>query len=244
MIKNFSISPSVYRQTDCVLALGGIMIWLLNGLYHCPQDSFQSLAEEACQHIPIDYYTYDEALNEGENTVPLMFDAGLYFVCDIVIDASGIYCIPFHKQFSNEAILSAFRIDLQNLRQIIEVPTLNLARRGTNPERTSNHSKCCTLNADDICPYGRDLPHIDEHRLANIQVRPHRRMRGEDVTHFEMHGGGSHNPDDCACNMDQPHNLILRARNLMEQFFFDIIEESLNKKSVSEGAWTNIPKDL
>lgn len=220
------------------------MIWILNGLYHRPEPRFQKLAEEACQQVPLDYEDYDEDLDDSDNdSMPLMYDAGLYFVCDIVVDHSGTYRLPFHKTFTEEAIIAAFRITIREIKEVMGVGDLHLSRPKAHLERTANRSKRRTIHVDDIRPEDRDLPQIDSH-LDNIQLRPTQRMRGEDVNHFAIHGGGNRTNGVDDHNDEESQDITLRVKKILEQFFFDMIEESPNKKSAKEGAWTNIPRQM
>lgn len=220
-------------------------MWLVNGLHHRPQDNFQLLAEEACQRVPLNYEDYDPDLDgdDLEASAPLMYNAGVYFVCDVSSDrGSGVYRIPIHKEFSDQALMSAFRMPQEEIRRIIGINQLReIPRPRTNPQRTNNRSTRATLRADYYRPEDRALPQINN-VLDDIEIRPTHRMRGDDVTHFRNHGGGNRavaREEEMA-----QRSVTTTVQKILEQFFIDIIEESPNRKSVSQGAWTNIPKVL
>ena len=245
MVKSLCNSSAEGRGTECSLALGGIVVWLLNGLHRRPQDHFQSLAEEVCQRIPVNYEDYDPEFDhdDAEATEPLMYSAGVYFVCDVVPDTgSPAYRIPYHKQASEDALMRAFKMSHQEIaritgmNQIREVP-----RRRTNAQRTNNRSTRPTLRADYFRPEDRALPQINN-ALDDVEIRATHRMRGEDVTHFMNHGGG--NRAEAGEQEMGQENVTVLVQKILEQFFIDMITESPNRKSASEGPWTNIPKVL
>lgn len=137
--KNLGYSSGKERKTHNTLALGAIIIWLLNGLYHRQQHNFKALGREACQHLPINYDKYDEDLDhEHKDFIPLMYDVGLYFLCNIVDDQSGTYRILYHKTFSKQALVSAFKLSTIQIREIISAEDHPCQRHNANPDHTSN----------------------------------------------------------------------------------------------------------
>ena len=247
VIKNLYHSNVRDRKSDCALALGALAIWIINGLYHRPEDQFLKLAKDACQHIPTDYDDYVDGLETEDPDVimPLMYEAGLYFVCDIVTDDSGTFRLPFHKAISDDAFKNAFQLSIEDVRQVMGVANHNLSRRVINPDRTNNRSKRRTLRVQDIRPPDRTLPEVNEALLQNVYIRPTRSMGGPDVDHFARHGGG--NRDAQVLLNNQPNNnqdISLKVQHILEQFFYDMLQESPNRKGASQGAWTNIPSEL
>ncbi|KIM49967.1 hypothetical protein SCLCIDRAFT_1116525, partial [Scleroderma citrinum Foug A] len=220
VVKSLCNSSAEGRGTECSLALGGIVVWLLNGLHRRPQDHFQSLAEEVCQRIPVNYEDYDPEFDhdDAEATEPLMYSAGVYFVCDVVPDTgSPAYRIPYHKQASEDALVRAFKMSHQEIaritgmNQIREVP-----RRRTNAQRTNNRSTRPTLRADYFRPEDRALPQINN-ALDDVEIRATHRMRGEDVTHFMNHGGG--NRAEAGEQEMGQENVTVLVQKILEQFF-------------------------
>ncbi|KAI6044342.1 hypothetical protein EDC04DRAFT_2561460, partial [Pisolithus marmoratus] len=70
-------------------------------------------------------------------------------------------------------------------------------------------------------------------------------MHGPDVDHFAQHGGGSHDAQVLiGAAQDDGEDTPTRIKLLLEQFFYDMLEESPNKKAATDGPWTNIPKWL
>ena len=235
------------RKSDCTIGLGAMAIWMLNGLYRRPDDRYTKLAEEACQHVPVDYDEYDpeEDQDNPDLFIPLMYDAGLYFVCDIVTDASSTFRLPYHKAISEAAIMAAFKMSLDEVRNIIGIADHQLSRTVRNAERTNNRSSRKTLRMDDIRPMDRPLPQINEDFIQNVVVQPQQRIQGPDVQHFTQHGGGTRDAQVLIrLQVQDDPNFTRRIQVLLEQFFHDLLLESPNKKSGSEGAWTNIPKAL
>ncbi|KAH0832860.1 hypothetical protein J3R83DRAFT_11787 [Lanmaoa asiatica] len=179
IIKNLCYSSSKKRKSHNALALGGIVIWLLNSLYHRQQHDFEPLAREACQHVPINYKDYDSDVDhEEECFTPLMYDAGLYFICDIVDDHSGTYQIPYHKSFSEQALISAFKLSTDQMRQIVGVGDHPRRRPNGNLQRMSNQSTRTTIRVEDIQAEDRPLPKIASD-LGNMSLQPPHGMDGD-----------------------------------------------------------------
>ncbi|KAG8221814.1 hypothetical protein J3R82DRAFT_2152, partial [Butyriboletus roseoflavus] len=245
VMKNLLQSSIRDRRTECSIALGSITIWLLNGLYHRPNRYFNELAKQACQLVPIDYDNYDEDdAEDEEGCAPLMFDAGLYFICDITRDRSGTYRIPYHKSFTEQAIVSAFHLSLREIREAMGITRITQLRIKPNMERSNNQTKKRTLPVDDTRNDDRPLPQINDQGFENIRMRPAQRMRGEDVDHFARHGGGNRIQALDNPNVDPEADLSMRIKKILEQFFYDIIQQAPNRKSAQDGSWTNIPVDM
>lgn len=247
VIKNLYNSSIRNLKSDCALGLGAISIWILNGLYRRPDDRFIKLAEEACQHIPTDYEDYEDGIeiDDPDAIMPLMYEAGLYFVCDIVQDKSDTLRLPFHKAISDQAFQNAFRLPITEVRQIMGTSNHNLPRTLANIERTANRSKRRTLDIENIRPADRSLPHMQETFLNDIKQRPSKRMRGPDVDHFAQHGGGNRDAQVLLNALQEDdQDTATKVKLILEQVFYDILMESPNKKAAHEGAWTNIPMAL
>ena len=129
-------------KSDCAIGLGALAIWLLNGLYHRPEPRFIKLAQEACQHVPVNYDEFDpeQDADDPDAVMPLMYNAGLYFLCDIVVDRSHTYRLPYHKAISDQAVMQGFSMSLEEVRRIIGVANLDMPRHRQNTERTNNRS--------------------------------------------------------------------------------------------------------
>lgn len=184
VMKNLLQSSSRDRKTECSLALGAITIWLVNGLYHRPELHFMELSQQACQLVPLDYDNHDEDIDEEEDCAPLMFNAGLYFICDIARDHSGTYCIPYHKSFTEEAIVSAFHLSLRKIRDIMGITQITHICIQSNVEQSNNHTRKHTIHVDDAWDEDRPLLQIPNANFEDLQFRPAQCMRGEDVNHF------------------------------------------------------------
>ncbi|KAG6370137.1 hypothetical protein JVT61DRAFT_12439 [Boletus reticuloceps] len=238
VLRNLAASTARNRQSDSVVGLAGLVIWILNGLYRRPDPRFNSLAAEACQHIPVDYDQQDPDI---EDLRPLMYDAGLYFVCDIVADSTLTLRLPFHKAMSDDAIRRAFGRDLLEIRSMIGVAIPDVQRRTGVPDRTANRSSRVTLRVDDIRPAERAVPQIDDRLLHNIQRRHPAVARGPDVEHFRTHGGGTRDGQMLRAQPAGSDDFIRTIKTLLEQMFHDILQESPNQRSALGRAWTNIP---
>lgn len=178
---------------------------------------------------------------ENEPSVtPVMYSAGLYFVCDIIINQCGIYRIPFHKSFSENTMLRAYCTNLTEIRSIMGIGDLQVPCRCRNNERTNNRTIRQTIAVNNICAEDCKLPDLNLNNLNinDIEVRDPNAMlmQGEDVDHFHNHGGGNcnqqHQVDE---DNAEANSLHVTIQKLLEQFYFNIISESPNKKAAADG---------
>ncbi|KIO04315.1 hypothetical protein M404DRAFT_26510 [Pisolithus tinctorius Marx 270] len=125
-------------------------------------------------NIPTDYDDYvDDFEDQDDDAImPLMYEAVLYFVCDIVIDNIGAFHLPHHKAISDEAFQSAFWLTLPQVQQIMGVANHDLLWTLSNQHHTSNHSKHPTLHVQDIRPTNHPLPQVNIDLLENITIHP------------------------------------------------------------------------
>ena len=247
VLSNLSDAPSKERSSESSLALGAMMIWILNGAHRTPAYRLLSLAEQACPQI----LTEDVIDPEDPDavTAPLMYEAGIYFICDLVADSrTHFYRMPYSKEFDSQSILQAYEKGTMNeLDHILGVGELQIGPLQPHTDRTSNRSTRQTMDVCHFRPQDRPLPAIGP-SLNGILLPNPPRPHGPDVDYFVRHGGGNRQPvpdDDEPHFQDAPHNpLKSEVRIILEQMFFDILQESPNKKSQLEGAWTNIPQAL
>lgn len=192
----------------------------------------------------------DDDLEDPDTiTMPLMYEAGVYFICDVVADnVTHGYRIPWAKQFSPQLIAQAYdQGTINQVRHLLGAGELNTGRRPINIERTSNRTANPTLDVQNLRPHDRPLPQIGN-RLNGLPVPKVRRPQGPDVDHFNQHGSGNrrldiaNNPD---LNNEVPEiSLKQQVQEILEQLYYDILHESPNKRNHLEGAWTNIPRAL
>lgn len=93
--------------------------------------------------MPIDYNECNKDEDCDDNNsgfIPLMYDTGLYFVCDIVVDRSRRYWIPYHKSFSEKALASAFKLSMEQIQEILSAGDLLYKCHNANLEHTINQS--------------------------------------------------------------------------------------------------------
>ncbi|KAF8130614.1 hypothetical protein EV363DRAFT_1296686 [Boletus edulis] len=109
----------------------------------------------------------------------------------------------------------------------------------------AQHTNNCTLNqtieVHSIRPREQLLPEIGHSPLPDFAY-PQR----PDINYFHQHGRGNRPlipPDDDA--KPEPENsLKSHVQLILEQMFYDILQESPNCKSHSQKPWTNIPLTL
>lgn len=230
------------------------MIWILNGAHRTPADKFINLAQEACALVHTEGEPDDPDGSDDSDAIaaPLMYDAGVYFLCDIVQDvASKCYRIPWGKTFNPTYITIAYEQgtlhDIRHLLGAGEVRTGPRQRQpNTGTERTSNRTSNQTIKVQDIRPAERPLPQITN-RLDGRPIPNPVHPQGVDVDYFQHHGGGNreHDDDDNQPDNQDPQNpLKCQVQLILEQMYYDILQESPNKRNRNEGAWTNIPGEF
>lgn len=223
------------------------MVWILNGAHRTPVYRLLGLAKQACPHV-LDEEDVDPD-DPDMVTIPLMYEAGTYFVCDVVSDTrTNVYRIPHSKAFDQQLILQAYEKGTMNeLRHILGVGDVETGQRQRHTDRTSNRSSCQTMDVRHLRPQDRPLPALG-HRLDGLLLPKPQPPRGPDVDYFHLHGGGNRpleaRDDDPEFIVDPQNPLKNEVQVILEQMFFDILQESPNKKSHREGAWTNIPREF
>ncbi|KAF9227000.1 hypothetical protein BS17DRAFT_764361 [Gyrodon lividus] len=84
--------------------------------------------------------------------------------------------------------------------------------------------------------------------LARFKLEDAGYIQSIDVNHFDLCGGGNQAPgvpfELSNDERDQENPLKQEVQRVLEQMYFDILQESPNKKSHTQGAWTNIPSIL
>ena len=160
------------------------------------------------------------------------------------VTLSWIKVIPYHKAMSDQAVMQAFSMSLEEVCHIISVANLDMPWHRWNIERTNNHSTQWMMHVDHIRPNGCQLPAIQQALIENAQIQPAPHSRGPDVEHFAQHRGGTRDAMALIAQPAAQQDLTRRVQVLLEQFFHDTLMESPNKKAVIQGAWTNIPKVL
>lgn len=223
------------------------MVWILNGAHHTPVHRLVRLAEQACPHV-----LAEEDVDPDDPdalTAPLMYEAGTYFICDIVTDTrTHVYRIPHSKAFDLQLILQAYEKGTMNeLLHVIGTTDVAIGPQPRHTERTTNRSSNKTMDIRHIRPEERPLPTLTA-RLDGLPLPNPQHPRGPDVDYFQQNGGGNRQAegaDDEPQFQEDPQNpLKNEVQVILEQFFFDILQESPNKKSKTEGSWTNIPATL
>jgi hypothetical protein len=227
--------------------LAAIIIWILNGAHRTPCYRALGLAKEACPEVLFD--ENDDPDDPDVITTPLMYEAGTYFICDVVCDSrTQAYRIPYGKTFNPQFIIQAFEIGTMNeLRHMLGVGDVQRGHREPHEERTANRTTHQTMDVRHIRPADRPLPAIG-HRLDGLPFPNPQQPHGADVNFFQEHGGGNRQAIDVGNNFeiqqDANNPLKNEVQIILEQMYFDILQESPNKRSHREGAWTNIPQVL
>ncbi|KAG9308264.1 hypothetical protein JVU11DRAFT_12151 [Chiua virens] len=194
IIQNIHSTAAKDRSSENNLALGAMAIWIINGAHRTPVYRMLGLAKEACPEILLNG---DEDPEDPDAlTTPLMYDAGVYFLCDIISDArTHSYRIPFSKTFTQQFITQAYEVgtinELQHLLDAGEIPRGHQHQQpGGQVERTKNRSSNHTYNIGQMRPADRLLPAIGR-RLDGLPLPEVEQPHGADVDYFHQHGGGN-----------------------------------------------------
>jgi hypothetical protein len=72
------------HSTDATLALGAVCIYMLDTCFTRPAEGFgwEKLIETAYQQV------LKDSDNNDASTMPILYDSGMYFICDIVLNLS------------------------------------------------------------------------------------------------------------------------------------------------------------
>ena len=242
--ENIHSTNSKDHESENSLALSAIIIWILNGAYCTPLYSAMGLAKEACPEILLN--DNDDPEDENAVTTPLMYEAGLYFICDIVADGClNSYCIPWAKVFSPQFIANANeKGTLNDICHMLGGGQVQIGQCAVNPERIANRSIHPTHDVRNLRPYDLPLPQIGNH-LEGLPIPNPQGARGTDVDYYHHHGGGNHCLDiheDLGAAEEHVENpLKVQVQEILAQMYYDILQESPNKRNNVEGPWTNIP---
>ncbi|KAG2062694.1 hypothetical protein BDR04DRAFT_1123766, partial [Suillus decipiens] len=89
------------------LALGAICLYVSNAYFHRPAEGCgsESLIERYCQQVLEDLA--DDEDDEDAPTVPVLYDNGAYFICDIRTFEAEYFIRIYHKS-SMDDIRSSF----------------------------------------------------------------------------------------------------------------------------------------
>lgn len=219
----------------------------MNGVYRTPDYRLFPLAEQACPWVLVDNDV--DAQDPDAITKPLMYEAGVYFICDVTLDSrTNVYRIPFSKTFDELLLARAYEKGTVNdLRHALGVGEVATGNRKPNVERTGNRTSNHTLDVRSLRPPERPLPIVGQ-RLNGLPLPAAPRPRGPDVDYFNRRGGGNRDAVMLELDIQQdPNNgnpLKNEVQVILEQMFFDILQESPNKRTHTEGSWTNIPHML
>ncbi|KAF8551898.1 hypothetical protein OG21DRAFT_1486625 [Imleria badia] len=169
-------------------------------------------------------------------TAPLMYQAGTYFICDVVADSRiPFYCIPYSKTFNSQYILHAYNKGMSRSSKLPEYSPYGPRQQPF-------------ILSDQIGPsFQTPLPVLSP-SVNHVPLLEPPHPHGPNVNYFHYHGGGNCQP---AIDDDEPHlqedpcnPLKIEVHVILKQMFFYIVQEFLNKKSQLEGAWINIPQAL
>ena len=183
------------RALHSSLVLGAVSVWMLNALNHTPPSSpqNQALANACCQHVRGDDESNSEDNSTDEdqdNTVPIKYLRGIYFLADIVNDnTNALWRVPMPVSHRIEELCLTWLYGRASLAILEHDAGIHwvLAPKGTitHESRITNKRKKTT----DI-QFARH-PEIEEDNInlqladRGVMIRPIAREAGRDVDELQ-----------------------------------------------------------
>jgi hypothetical protein len=224
------------RALEPTLVLGAVSIYIRNACFTRPAEGFgwESLLEScACQ-------TLEDPDDEDSPIVPLLYDSGTYFLCDIVMNA-GRYKflrLPIQRKFEPESVASVYhRKSVDEIKAAFDWSIISQSKKPSNKQRTQNRSRK-TRDVDDLRDPDRQPMHLAT-RIQDVCVKSVVRLAGRDVDLNALHGGEVDEAEDDAQALEIAINQ--KVAKIYEQFCFDVIEKAPNRKSKQAGSYLSIP---
>lgn len=233
VFRNFNNAQPGDRALSTSLLLGAVSIHMLNALNSRPAEGKEvsEMLEVCCQHIPVESgATIDNSDDENEPELrPILYDRGLYFISDLVIDdGSGIYRMPRKRRMHTTHLTWLYgRNSFHMLEADIGI-TVVMAPKGSlaAPGRSFNRRKRTMSVA---FARNTDEPNNHDFGLANmgIVLRPKPRERGPDTEEFTAYSSDEDNDE----NIDEV------VSRIWVQLPYDIFAISANGKKVTSPSY-------
>jgi hypothetical protein len=241
VLKNLQNADGRVRSMISTLALGPICLYIANACFHRPAEGFgwEHLIERCCQQVLED--PADDTDDEDAPTVPVLYDNGAYFICDIVLNSDPTFLrLPVQRSFDSESLIRIYhKASMDNIRSSFNWSAASLSRRLPNPERTHNRKRK-TRDVDDIREPDRERLRLDA-EVRGIRFKRPVRLAGRDVDLHVLNGDDVRDLDGAENDEQGELTASERIAKIYEQFFLDIIEEAPNRKSVQDGSYLSIP---
>lgn len=232
------------RAMEATLALGAICVYMLNACFTRPAEGFgwESLIETACQQVLED--SDDE--DEDAPTIPILYDSGTYFICDIVFNphsTRGFFRLPLQRTFDKKSMTRIYQAhSMSEIKSSFSWIMVPFSRSRPNAERTNNRNRR-TRDVNNIREPDRQPLRLNT-EIVGVRFKPPVRLAGRDVELHISNGGDEqdlHGEED-----DEERDLTAdqRAANIYEQLLLDIVQEAPNKKSRQEGSYLSIPAEM
>ena len=220
-----------------VLALGAIALWMLNGNIYRPAEDFgaKELSELCTQGV-------EERLDDEDVQLkPMLWNRGLYFICDVVTEDPSAYRIPVQRRFPEELLEKVYqRLSLEEIRSELGVSVAVVKRNIGNAERSHNKRIGPTMAfhyfEDDGQRQRPQFRAMERGAVLTNVVQP----QGRDVEELRAREPEIGFEED----EDQRRGQTLdeRLADIWLQMFFDVLEVVPNRKKAIEGSYCSIPK--
>jgi len=223
------------RILPCGLALGGILIWLLNATFYRPAEDFgaKDLSQLCCQQ---QLNIGNDGEDEDDNLIPAMWERGIYFLCDVVTTNATGYRLPVLQTFPTEMLTRIYNCQtLADISTELGMETIRWdIRKAGNPTRVNNrHTK--PTRAYHI--HREEEPEeIHQIQVAELGVMLENavRLQGRDVDE----GADQPREDD-----EGEDGVDIQVSRIWAQMFFNIIQAAPNRKGAAADAYCTIPPE-
>jgi hypothetical protein len=136
VLKNLQKASGRVRSLDANLALGAVCLYMANACFHRPAECFgwENLIERCCQHVLED--PSDDEDDEDAPTVPVLYDNGAYFICDIVLNSNPTFLrLPVQCTFDAESLTRIYhKTSMDDIHSSFTWSAAPLSRCLPNPE--------------------------------------------------------------------------------------------------------------
>lgn len=240
MFKNLAEADPRVRALDSTLGLEAACIYIMNACFTRPAEGFgwEDLIEKCCQQVLEDL----EADLEDTPTVPILYDSGTYFICDIVMNTGRptFLRLPLQRTFDPESMARIYhKASINDVKASFDWSNVVLSKQPSNAARTHNRNRN-TRNVDDVRDPERRVLDI---QIRDVPVKPAVRLAGRDVDLHVLNGGDERDLNEAGDDMQDEPSISQRVAKIYEQCIFDVIEQAPNRKSKREGSYLTIPVD-
>jgi hypothetical protein len=135
VLRNLAEADAKACALEPMLVLGAVSIYICNACFTRPAEGFgwESLLE-SCAH-----QTLEDSDDKDSPIIPLLYDSGTYFLCNIVMN-TGHYkflCLPIQRKFEPEFVASVYhRKSVNEIKAAFDWSIISQSKKPLNKQRT------------------------------------------------------------------------------------------------------------